>query len=272
MSKSNKVKFSDRPANEKVNSIALGAAGVAAVIALAVGAVNTISYDQSYSDAVSELNALQSEYDKIQDKSVAVEDATVILNSAKEAGIAVAAIQNQMVVDAALIGTADESVFVEEANSLSDYFSSSSASYAWYVTNVLTDFTWEFNTTYSFTATEVPVLWTCYGTIPESKDGEPEKRVLLAYATGTYQVESNQFTGIDVEITALGLSNQTAIDGTESNLTNLTNADDYKFDEDGNVVIVSSEDGAESKSESDTLDQSGNSESETETPSETDEQ
>lgn len=236
-----KVKFSEKPTNEKVNTIALGVSMVALVGAIAIGALNSISYDSEYSSLSSQYAELQQQYNAIQDRSVEVEEATVILNSAKDAGVAVAAIQNQMTVDSSLIGTEDEHIFVEEANSLTDYFSSSAACYPWYVTNVLTDFTWEFNTTYSFSASEVPVLWTCYGTISHDEIGVEDKTVLLAYATGTYSVESGKFVDVNVEITALGESNQTAIDGETSNLTELTTDADYYVDENGDVVIKHAE-------------------------------
>lgn len=277
-----KVKFSDKPTNEKANSIALCLSMVVLVGAIVVGAFSSISYNSEYDSLSSQYDELKRQYDAIQDKSVEVDEATVILNSAKDAGIAVAAIQNQMAVDSNLIGTENENIFVEEANSLKDYFSGMSACYPWYVTNVLTDFTWEFNTTYSFTASEVPVLWTCYGTIPGDEIGVEDKTVLLAYATGTYSVESGLFIDVDVEITSLGNSNQTAIDGATSNLTELTTDDDYYIDENGDVVIKhadSDEADIESETETDvedetnteieTEEQSTESETESESQSET---
>lgn len=231
----------DKATNEKVNIIALCVALIGIVVSIIIGAVNMMSYNTDYAALAKQYDDLQLELDTIVDKSVAVDEAQVILNSAKEKGMAVAAIQTQLGADSKLVGTDQEGVFVEEANSLSDYFIGAKACFPWYTTLNDINYSWEFNTMYSFTSTTAPVLWTCYGTVLDD-NGQVTDKILLAYATGTYIVEDDLFTNVTVEITSLGRANQEDVTFDYANLTEVLDGDaTFYIDEDGNAVIQKSE-------------------------------
>ena len=205
-----RIRFSELPSNEKVNTVALGISGIVVVAALAIGFFRTNSYESEHASFASQYDSLQKEYDAIQDKSVTVEEAVVILNSAKDSGVAVADIQNAMTVDYKLVGTDDEQVYIDEAESLTEYLSYATAQKIWYLSTYLDDYSWEFNTMYSFTSSTIPVLWTCYGTIPSDNAYESDTTALLAYATGTYVVEDNIFKDVSLHTTGLGSANRFA--------------------------------------------------------------
>lgn len=57
--------------------------------------------------------------------------------------------------------------------------------------------TWKFETNYSFTATSVPVLWTCR---------HNDTNELLAYTTGTYNTTSGLFEDVKWQNTSIGQS------------------------------------------------------------------
>lgn len=57
--------------------------------------------------------------------------------------------------------------------------------------------TWKFETNYSFTATSVPVLWTCR---------HSDTNELLAYTTGTYNTVSGLFEDVKWQNTSIGQS------------------------------------------------------------------
>lgn len=82
---------------------------------------------------------------------------------------------------------------------LLSYFddSASNARVPWYNPDVKNkNWTWTFETSYSFTATSVPVLWTC-----KSDDG-----ILLAYATGVYDSAKGLFKDMKWATTSFGLT------------------------------------------------------------------
>lgn len=114
------------------------------------------------------------------------------LKSCKDAGEAIANGQNDY-----CNGNRDRSAITAE---LSTYFDTNDANarVQWYdMGDVSKHWTWKFETTYDFTGSSVPVLWTC------RLDDTHE---LLAYCTGTYDVSSELFSDVKWYQTTVGAS------------------------------------------------------------------
>lgn len=90
----------------------------------------------------------------------------------------------------------------ENAEKLRSYFTDNCADDAGKSWCVVPNAKWEFNTTYSFTDTKVPVLWT-YVNAEENKSED-----LYAYVTAEYDTESKLFSKFDLHVTKLGQSKQ----------------------------------------------------------------
>lgn len=92
----------------------------------------------------------------------------------------------------------------EIANNLDIYFADDSrnARVEWYSSGNSNDsWTWTFESNYSFTATSIPVLWTCRLN---------DTNALLAYATGTYDTTIGVFSNVHWYNTTVGASLVTA--------------------------------------------------------------
>lgn len=91
----------------------------------------------------------------------------------------------------------------ENAEKLRSYFTDDCATDAGKSWCVIPDAKWKFNTTYSFTDTKVPVLWTYVSDVEENKLED-----LYAYVTGEYDTESKLFSKFNLHVTKLGQSKQ----------------------------------------------------------------
>lgn len=92
----------------------------------------------------------------------------------------------------------------EIANNLDIYFADDSrnARVEWYSSGNSNDsWTWTFESNYLFTATSIPVLWTCRLN---------DTNALLAYATGTYDTTIGVFSNVHWYNTTVGASLVTA--------------------------------------------------------------
>ncbi len=186
-----KHKFKSMDTRERINFVAKIASVVFSIGMLGLIGVNVSNYSIASAANQSELKDLENQLNNIQDRSVTQEEAVVILNSAADAGNALAKLQT----DCINFGDFDK-------ESASVYLDSSQSVVPWYQTSNYTNLEWEFNTNYSFTMDEVPALWTLYADIVNDM-GSVDK-TLFAYVTATYHVEDNQFTNVSVNITASG--------------------------------------------------------------------
>lgn len=121
-----------------------------------------------------------------------VEEIHVKLNSAATAGQEVASLQNNYVLCIEADKTDD---YIANKEAMRKYVDEDSSD-VWYgLLKKYGEYEWTFNSTYSFSETSVPVLWTCKS---------PRDNILLAYAVGTYVVESDKFTHIECRYTSQG--------------------------------------------------------------------
>lgn len=145
-------------------------------------------------EEIKQLNADLSALNKDAENEDTVEEVHVKLNSALDVGRDVASLQTKYntlnVLD-------NEAEMKDVAKSIGLYMEDKSNQVPWYpVKSDEIAYSWVFHTTYSFSDTTVPVLWTC-----RSNNGD-----LLAYATGTYEVEDNMFSDLEYHITSMGMS------------------------------------------------------------------
>lgn len=172
---------------------------IGVAIALVVSPMLSVDeYKTSCAEAESELAELQDELALLE--SVSADDAETInanLYSAATIGRTVAELQsNYQTLNSALMLDAD--AISENAEALSEYFDSSVSNGAtpWFVaTEDGYTASWEFETTYSFATSSIDVIWLCY--IEET--GE-----LAAYATATYDAETNTFSDLTYANTSIG--------------------------------------------------------------------
>ena len=130
------------------------------------------------------------------------EEVTVSLKSCSSFGQTVADCQNFYSTTQANASTEESREAIREnVEKMKSVFDSKvSVATAWYSSN---HSDWVFNSTYSFTDTEIPVLWTCVGDSESGHEGD-----LFAYATGTYNNDTKLFSDISVHVTKLGKSLQ----------------------------------------------------------------
>lgn len=138
-------------------------------------------------------------------------------HSAQQAGAMVATLQNQFVVLVAdpSLGDAGESGRIEQRNAivpnLQKYLAPDSTYMAasWfdpgqmYQNGKAPQFTWKFESPYSFRGTSLPVVWTCRNNRP-SNESTSVMNAIAAYATATYDVASNTFQNVQVHTTEYG--------------------------------------------------------------------
>lgn len=190
-------KFCTMNSVEKINWISLVFAGVFAVAMILIISFVSMNFNADMDINQVKITDLTNQLNTMQTKFAEKKDAEIVLNSAAEAGKSIANIQTAAVSDG---------LTSEQAELLKSYFGNDTDGFIWYSNSLYEDFVWEFNTTYSFTMSEVPVLWTMYADIT---DGANVSRKLIAYVTGMYSVEDNTFGGMSVNITSAGLTAQT---------------------------------------------------------------
>lgn len=131
------------------------------------------------------------------DKSKSEKDLGKYTHSAMNAGNAVAKAQSNY---SSLNPDTQSNAFATNAASMDAYLSDKSFEKPWYgpVSSSTGSYTWTFLSTYSFAESSASVVWLC--TPSAGSD------VVLAYATATYDADSNAFKDISVVQTAYGKS------------------------------------------------------------------
>ena len=164
-------------------------------------------YTNNYKENQTILATLQNEYESEQQTETDTEESAADkLNSCVKTGNEVAKLQNAYysINENDYLDATNEvdyeaytNALKENSNKLDPYFDKedTSGNAIWY-SNKSTDAIWSFRTTFSFTGTVVPALWTCY-----NQHGE-----LLAFTTATYDVEKESFSDINILTTAVGRS------------------------------------------------------------------
>ncbi len=200
-------------------------------------------YNQQITQLNSELSALSGENDVAQNP----EGVVVALRSAKSAGQAVAALQNEyqnLIVGAEAMEVV-EAKMKKQAESLDVYFDldDKNARVSWFDVTSSTNTTrlrWDFMTNYMFSGDTVECLWLC-------KDS---KEKLVAFATGTYTGDTGLFSDVHWYATAYGNDNYRGVDNPVMTYTtgpgdgsevladpnNVSLPDGYHFNEAGDLV------------------------------------
>lgn len=124
-----------------------------------------------------------------------VEEIQVKLSSAATAGNAVATLQNKY--STFDIGqTQGMESFQSNALAIGEYLTRQEQRVPWYDAPMNeVKYEWVFESTYSFNADSIPVLWTC-------RDINADD--ILAYATGVYAVETGKFDKVEYHMTKIG--------------------------------------------------------------------
>lgn len=145
---------------------------------IVVSGIDTEIVQQS--ETIGELEAHLSELEKAKEEVV---DVKVVLNTAAQAGTEVAAYQSKF----SNITEETRDGLETMSSSMRNLFgtSDSDATAPWY--NGDEEYSWTFETTYSFAGNSVPVVWLC-----RNKD-----RDVVAYTTGIYDVKENVFKDIE---------------------------------------------------------------------------
>ncbi len=156
---------------------------------------------QANEKKIADLKDRKEALERQSEKTVDVEEVKERLSSAAAAGQAVAAIQN----DFKDIGVDDAQKRDENVAKMDQYLGQDSVSKrgTWYPATGDVDPVWEFMSTYGFTGTDLDVVWLCHDAAHDD--------ALCAYATATYDMETNRFSGLKVVTTGIG---QDAIVGT----------------------------------------------------------
>lgn len=131
------------------------------------------------------IKEMETELNSIEKQQSEIVDVKVVLNSAAQAGTEVAAYQSKF----ATMSNEERENLGTMAEKMRNLFSASDsgATVPWYTGNTASDYTWKFETTYSFSGKTAPVLWLC-------RDKEQN---VLAYATADYLVEDNVFDDVE---------------------------------------------------------------------------
>lgn len=176
--------------------------------------LGTDDYESQYSANEATIASLTTQIEEYESAESVEEEAEVIntsIYSAATAGATVAALQNKyQTLDATVQDTAIE----ENAEALSAYFTTDRGQTPWFTASV-DGYTavWEFQTTYSFSDTNVSVIWLCH----IEEDG-----TLVAYASATYDVTTNIFSNLSVRETTYGPA-YTGADGDEGDYGIISN-------------------------------------------------
>lgn len=160
------------------------------------------SFDDEYNINTKMIEQLRIDIEEANQEDVfEKEDAIDVLSSAKDAGDAVAKLQNDYVT---IPTSTDSSKIKEHANKLGEYFDESSQTgrQPWYKHDGAI---WTFQSSYDFSGTTTNVLWLC-----KTNEGD-----LLAYATATYDADINMFKNIAYKNTSMGNARIAATDESE---------------------------------------------------------
>lgn len=155
---------------------------VASIVAIGYGSMVVSGYESQMSaqnETIRDLEGQLTEMDKEASDKVEVK---AVLNTAAQAGTEIAAYQTKF----ATMSDKDRENLDVVASEMRAMFSTSDsgATVPWYVGE---DYTWHFETTYSFAGNYVPVVWLC-------RDHYDE---VLAYATATYDVKEQVFKDVE---------------------------------------------------------------------------
>lgn len=175
-------------------------------------------FEQAYAENEATLLELQEQLDGIAEVTAEEVVQQVDLHSALEAGEAVAKLQEEYQVIPVSMDSIDKLETV--ASSLDVYLAddSNEARTPWYSPSTLgvsVEFDWRFETTYSFSGSKIPVLWTCW-----DADGN-----LCAYCTAVYESSTGLFSNVEFVVTSIGstyVNSDESIDDT----TTMENVDD----------------------------------------------
>ena len=159
------------------------------------------NYVKKYNENVTQLASLKNQYESGQQTQVDTQETVSDkLNLAVTAGNAVADGQNNyhtICNDEYYLSNEDarSEAIQQNSDALNSYFDAddTSGNAIWYQ-NENTDSTWTFRTTYGFSESVLPVIWTCYNSAGE----------LLAFTTANYSVEVNVFGDVEIYTTARG--------------------------------------------------------------------
>ena len=188
---------------------------VVGIVMSVLQVLHSKQYETSYSSNNQMIESLTKELSMIKEIKETEELAITKLSSAASAGNKVAELQNKY---KSLNAVTNEEAFVANVNEIGAYLSDNDKNkrVEWYSPMLYSvSYDWVFNTTYSFTETSIPVLWTCY----DSDDR------LLAYTTGVYNANTGLFSDVNYRMTTLGASYKNATDdtGDTSDASNMTN-------------------------------------------------
>lgn len=163
------------------------------------------SYTAEYNKNLKTLESLNAEIDATVE-TVSINEVRPKLNSAADAGKAVAKSQTEY---KTVFGDLESSVFTDILSDINKYISDTDDCMPWFsVSKDTADYEWVFNTTYDFSGSSVPVLWTCY-----SDD------VLMAYTLGVYDADSGSFSNIEPHITSEGDDCMSPSDDSEAEMS-----------------------------------------------------
>ena len=241
----NKWQEADKGKVIKIGIIALSACLVI------LGIVNVVMTNKALANREMEANSLreqiaakQTEIDNLNLTPLEQQYVQETLNTCLQQGSAVAEYQNQyatLLRDKKYASTPEiENNIVNVANNLAPYFTGSGdGTVIWYYTsdsNTETQYTWTFETTYGFKGDSIPVLWICR---------QDNTGTILAYATATYVVANQKFTGIEHYITVVGyeiggIQNDAA---TDTPTEDTTKVDRSLVDDNNNVRLNVDTDG-----------------------------
>lgn len=180
----------------KTATIAVIVFGIIVCIAIVFMRFNKINaLQQTINKNATTIETLQSQLDGISESTTeTVETIQQKLYSAATAGAKVADLQNNYRFIDISTETGIEDM-QKNASEMDEYLEDTANRVPWYGQSD-EETAWRFESTYSFSGDEVPVVWTC-----KSLSGE-----LFAYATAVYHVDSGKFGDLEYHTTVIGSS------------------------------------------------------------------
>lgn len=188
----------------KIRFIICFVLAISCVFVILIGQLQIEDLQTQYNANEYAISGLEHDLSNVTKESQATADTVVInkaLVSCEGLGEKVANYQNEY---QKYSNGKSEDKCKEIANNLDIYFADDSrnARVEWYNSGNSNDsWTWTFESNYSFTATSIPVLWTCRLN---------DTNALLAYATGTYDTTIGVFSNVHWYNTTVGASLVTA--------------------------------------------------------------
>lgn len=172
-------------------------AGVSVVV---MGGMQMSALQETYTANSATIEGLNHQLAEMTTESEATPDTIEIkksLMSCKDMGDKIASYQNDYQKYSSIDNEAKRTSITNELSECFDE-NSTNARVEWYsMGNSSKQWTWKFETNYSFASTSVPVLWTCRMN---------DTNELLAYTTGTYDTVSGLFKDIKWHNTLVGTS------------------------------------------------------------------